>query len=113
MTFDIFSEYLQSIEAASSRLEMTRLLAELFNKLDPNEVNQACWLLLGQLGPKYENLEFSFAEKMMLRALSEFVSESVMGHGNQGGLGEQEALEEKGTHGALGKKGALGEQMGL
>ena len=113
MTFDIFSEYLQSIEATSSRLEMTRLLAELFNKLDPNEVNQACWLLLGQLGPKYENLEFSFAEKMMLRALSEFVSESVMGHGKQGGLGEQEALEEKGTHGALGKKGALGEQMGL
>jgi len=89
MTFDIFSEYLHKIEATPSRLEMTRLLADLFNQLKPEEVNQACWLLLGQMGPKYESLEFNFAEKMMMRALSEFVPSSAI---KQAEAGEQMGL---------------------
>lgn len=76
MTFSDFCQTLFSIEQTTLRLQITRHLAELFNKLSGQEIDKACYLLLGRLKPKYENLEFSFAEKMMFRALSEFVKPS-------------------------------------
>lgn len=73
MTFEDFCITLSRIETTTLRLEMTRLLAELFNALGEDEIEPACWLLLGRLAPLYENLEFNFAEKMMMRTLAEFV----------------------------------------
>jgi DNA ligase-1 len=73
MTFQDFCSTLAEIEKTTLRLEMTRLLAELFKKVEIDEVEPTCWLLLGRLAPLYENIEFNFAEKMMMRGLSEFV----------------------------------------
>lgn len=71
---------------------MTRILAELFKQLDHKEIEPACWLLLGQLAPLYENIEFNFAEKMMMRALAEFVESSGKSEHTQqlGLLGEND-----------------------
>ncbi|MBI5151893.1 MAG: ATP-dependent DNA ligase [Candidatus Pacebacteria bacterium] len=78
MTFEDFCITLSRIEATTLRLEMTRLLAELFNTLSEDEIEPVCWLLLGRLAPLYENLEFNFAEKMMMRTLAEFVDHKAL-----------------------------------
>lgn len=69
MTFQDFSLVLQKIESTTSRNEITEYLADLFKELKPQEVDAACWLLLGRIVPPYEGLEFQFAEKMLMRAI--------------------------------------------
>lgn len=71
MIFQDFCAILSRIEATSLRLEMTRLLSDLFKQLGEDEIEPACWLLLGRLAPLYENIEFNFAEKMVMRALAQ------------------------------------------
>jgi len=50
---------------------MTEILAEFLGKLSVDEVDKACYLVLGRLGPLYETVEFNLAEKMMIRVLAE------------------------------------------
>lgn len=71
MTFHTFASYLARIEETASRNEITQILAELFTKLEPDEIEATCWLLLGRILPPYEGLEFQFADKMMMRAISQ------------------------------------------
>ncbi len=68
MTFAEFSLYLSRIEETTLRNEITQILAELFNKLETDEISPACWMLLGRILPPYIGLEFQFADKMMMRA---------------------------------------------
>lgn len=68
MLFSEFSMYLSRIEETTSRNTITEILAELFNKLESDEIIPACWMLLGRILPPYEGLEFQFADKMMMRA---------------------------------------------
>lgn len=70
MTFSEFSSYLARIEETTLRNSITEILAELFNKLETDEIVPACWMLLGRILPPYEGLEFQFADKMMVRAVA-------------------------------------------
>ena len=70
MLFSLFSGYLQRLESISSRLEMTAVLAELFQELKPDEVAETCYLLQGQLLPTYESLEFQVSVKTVIKALA-------------------------------------------
>ncbi len=70
MKFSDFSQYLEKLEKTSGRIEMTKILAELFNKCAIEEVDKICYLLLGRLVPLFESLEFNIAEKTMTRVLS-------------------------------------------
>lgn len=76
MKFSEFSEYLSQIEQVSSRLKMTELLSELYQKLAPKERAIATYLMQGQLVPDYESLEFQLSEKMVQRALAFFTVSS-------------------------------------
>lgn len=69
MKFKRLAEYFEKIEKTASRLEMTRLLAELFKEVKPEEIDLAVYLSLGMMRPKFEGIEFNLAEKMMLRAM--------------------------------------------
>ncbi|HKY74168.1 MAG TPA: hypothetical protein VJ246_02565, partial [Patescibacteria group bacterium] len=80
MTFQDFCSRLEKIEATTLRLEMTKHLAELFRDLHEGEIEAACWLLLGRLAPLYENIEFHFAEKMMMRALAHVADKKRLTH---------------------------------
>lgn len=62
--------YLERLEKTSSRLEITRILAELFKKTSALEIDKVCYLSLGELAPKYVGVELNLAEKMMLRVIS-------------------------------------------
>jgi len=73
MRFSVFCDYLAQIEATSSRLAITDVLAKLFGAFSKEEIRPGCYLLSGRLTPKFEGLEFQFAEKMMVRAAESIV----------------------------------------
>src|SRR3990167_11530481 len=70
MKFSKFAYFVEQIESTSSRLSITYLLAELFKKLDKDEIEKTVYLLQGRLAPLYDSIEFGMAEKMIGRAVS-------------------------------------------
>ena len=77
MQFKQFSIYLEKLEKTASRLEMTRVLAELFKKCSGEEIDKVCYLALGRLAPKYEGTEFNMGEKLIVRAVGIVTGRSV------------------------------------
>jgi len=75
MTFFRFSQYLQKLEQTSSRLDMTEQLAEVFAELEADEIPAACYLMQGQLVPRYKSLEFNMSDKLTMRAIAQFLSQ--------------------------------------
>lgn len=69
MKFRELSLYFKKVEDTSSRLEITRLLSDLFKKLKPDEIDKTVYLLQGRVLPLYEPLEFGFAEKMVIKSI--------------------------------------------
>src|SRR3989338_2080317 len=92
MTFKELSKYIEKIEGISSRVEITKILADLFQKLTPAEYEKSVYLLLGRLTPKYEMLNFGMAEKMVIRAIASAVqmekSDFVKEYKKSGDLGD-------------------------
>lgn len=70
MTFFDFSQALEELEQTSSRLEMTQLLASLYQSLANDEIVAASYLMQGRLVPQYESLEFNLSSKMIQRSLA-------------------------------------------
>ncbi len=71
MNLKELSLYLEKLESTSSRIEITKILAELFKKTDSGEIDKVAYLVLGQLAPGYRSVVFNIAEKMVIRTLSE------------------------------------------
>jgi DNA ligase-1 len=71
MLFKDFADYLERLEKISSRLEITSVLAELIEKMEPAETEKGVYLVLGNLGPEFQNTEFNMAVKMVLRSVVE------------------------------------------
>jgi DNA ligase-1 len=76
MKFSVVTCVFEQIEKVSSRLEITRLLADLFNKATAHEAGIICNLSLGQLHPPYVGTQFNIAEKNMLKVLAQLLNES-------------------------------------
>ena len=74
MKFSEVALYFFQIEQISGRLEMTRLLADLLAKASGHEANIICNLSLGQLHPPYLSSQFNMAEKLVARAVSNYLS---------------------------------------
>ncbi len=70
MQFRELSIYLEKLEKTSSRLEITRILSELFKKTSSDEIQETVYLSLGTLAPNYESIILNLAEKMVIRALA-------------------------------------------
>ena len=54
MLFKDFAGYLEKLEKISSRLEITKVLAELIEKMSVEETDKGIYLTLGQLGPDFD-----------------------------------------------------------
>lgn len=76
MKFSVVTQAFEAIEKVSSRLEITRLLADLFAHASPHEAGIVCNLSLGQLHPPYVGTQFNIAEKSMIKVLAQLLSES-------------------------------------
>ncbi|KKR29246.1 MAG: putative DNA ligase [Candidatus Woesebacteria bacterium GW2011_GWA1_39_8] len=70
MQISELAEFLENLEKTSSRIEMTKILAELFKKASREEIEDVVNLILGQLAPNYEGIVFNIAERMMLQAVT-------------------------------------------
>jgi DNA ligase 1 len=92
MTFAQFSGYLKQLEETASRIDMTKLLAELFRKSSGDEIDKICYLTQGRVVPIYEALEFGMADKLVIRAIA--IATTV---------GQAHVLEEFKKSGDLGK----------
>lgn len=73
MQFRQFAEYLQKLEATPSRLAITAILAEVFQGLDKVEVQEACYLLQGQVLPQYLSIELQIAVKTVTKAIARLI----------------------------------------
>lgn len=70
MKFKILAEYFEKIENNSSRLKITEILADLFKKLNHEELKNTCYLIQGRVGPLFQKIEFGMAEKMVLKSIT-------------------------------------------
>ena len=68
MKFSELALYFERIEKNSSRLEITRILAELFKSLNSQEIAKVVYLLQGRVGPAYEGIDFGMAERTIIKA---------------------------------------------
>lgn len=69
MRFGELAEYLEKLEGTASRLEMTRILADLFSKTTPAEAKLVAYMTKGQLGPAYKSPDFGVADKQVIKAI--------------------------------------------
>ena len=69
MLFSEFSLYLKRLEDTASRLEITAILSDLFNKTSKEEIKEVVYLSLGVLAPNYESILLNLAEKMVARSI--------------------------------------------
>ncbi|MFH1895289.1 MAG: ATP-dependent DNA ligase [archaeon] len=70
MNFRELSSYFDRIEGISSRLEMTSVLAELFEKTGKKDIKKIVFLCQGRLGANYEKIESGLGEKMVIEAIA-------------------------------------------
>jgi DNA ligase-1 len=68
MKFSELAIYFEKIEKNSSRLEITRILAELFKSLTAQEIEKVVYLLQGRVGPAYEGVDFGMAERTIIKS---------------------------------------------
>src|SRR3989344_5288545 len=101
-----FAQYLARLDALSSRLEMTAVLAELYQRFSPDEQQYASYLLQGSLVPQYRSLEFQLSSKMLLRALSTIALEGSPEPENHSEASQVLALYKK-----IGDIGVVAEQI--
>jgi len=99
MEFEVLSQYLLKLEKTSSRIEITKILAELFKRASLDEIDKTCYLLLGQLAPPYEGIVFDLAEKLMLQVLAKSYGKDLelikKNYKKTGDLGEVAAMLNK------------------
>lgn len=70
MNFKELSVFIEEIEKTSSRLIITQLLSDLYKRLSAEEIEKVCYLLQGRVVPLFEKLEFSLAEKTVIKTVS-------------------------------------------
>lgn len=73
MKFIEVARSFDEIEPIAARLEITRLLAELFKKASPQEAEIIASLSLGELRPPHLGTQFNIAEKNLIKAVAEFL----------------------------------------
>ncbi|MBI2066098.1 ATP-dependent DNA ligase [Candidatus Woesebacteria bacterium] len=70
MRFRELAVYLEKLEKTSSRNEITQILAELFKKSHPSEIDKIVYLVSGELAPNYKGIVFNIAERLMMRIIA-------------------------------------------
>ncbi len=63
MKFSEFSQYLEKLEATSSRLSLIEILSELFKKTPNDEIEEIVYLIQGRIAPFFAPIEIGMAEK--------------------------------------------------
>ncbi len=70
MLFSKVAEYFERIEATTKRLEMLKLLAELFREANKDEIAPLVYFCQENIAPPFAGLELGIAEKMAEKAIA-------------------------------------------
>ncbi len=70
MDFSEVANYFEKLEKVSSRLEMTSILSELFEKANSREIQQIVYLLQGVLGAKHLDLESGLGDGLIEQGIA-------------------------------------------
>ena len=70
MKFSDFAEYFEKLEAISSRIELTNILAGLFRNVSADEIDKVAYLLQGRVVPFFEPIEMGMADRMVEQAIA-------------------------------------------
>ncbi|MCH7902150.1 ATP-dependent DNA ligase, partial [archaeon] len=70
MLFKEVADYFDKIENVSSRLEMTDILAELFGKVDKENIRKVIYLSQGVLGPNQADIESGLGEGLIEQGIA-------------------------------------------
>ena len=104
MLFRELADTYERLEATSSRLEMTDILAEAFRRFDPSDIKVAVYLTQGQLYPDFNPLKLGMADKMILKAIAfasgageSFVQDLMLKEGDPGIVAQKAFLNKKQT----------------
>ncbi len=73
MKFSVLAGYFDQIEAVGSRIEMTKLLSQLFNDATAEEAKIIAYFALGKLAPPYITLQFNFAKKSAIKIIAQLL----------------------------------------
>ncbi|MCX6802029.1 MAG: ATP-dependent DNA ligase [Candidatus Diapherotrites archaeon] len=76
MQFLEIAEAFEQIEKTGSRIGMTELLAALFKKAKPEELQKIVYLCQGSLGPQYNSKELGLGENLVIDSIAK-----ATGHG--------------------------------
>ena len=71
MLFSDAAGYFARIEATSSRLEMSAIVAELLGKCKKDEAKPLIYIIEGNIAPAYEGLDVGIGEKFAIRAIAQ------------------------------------------
>lgn len=71
MKFSTLVDYLAQLEATSKRLEMTRILGDLFKTAEPEDMSAIVYLTQERLAPAYEAIEFNMGEALIAQAVAQ------------------------------------------
>jgi DNA ligase-1 len=69
MEYKLLCDYYERLEKESSKLEKTKILAELFSKCSLEELEKVVFLVQGIVYPKYTQLELGIATQLMIKAM--------------------------------------------
>jgi DNA ligase-1 len=89
MNFRILCEYLNKLETTSGRIAKTDILADLISTTNKDEIYETCHLILGKLGPEFNNPTFNIADKTLRSFFEEYFEENISNlYKELGDLGE-------------------------
>ncbi len=70
MEFSALAESMSALESTTSRNEMVEIIAQLFKKLDAQDIRRAVYLLQGLVAPPYAGIEVGLGEKLVEEAIA-------------------------------------------
>ncbi len=77
MKYSILSDIFKKLDSTTKRLEMIEILIELFNKTPIENFRHVIYLTSGKIGADYKNLDFGFADKMVIKVIAKAVGKPV------------------------------------
>lgn len=96
LAFHQLTAYFAELDATRSRIRMMELLAELFTKTRPDEMDKTIYLLQGRVAPLYAPIEFGVGEQLTAEAVAEGTGAAVEDvHRRFGALGDYGAVAEE------------------
>ncbi|MEM5815372.1 MAG: ATP-dependent DNA ligase [Candidatus Aenigmatarchaeota archaeon] len=77
MEYNTLVEYYEKLEKISSKIEKTKILAELFRNCDSKNLEMVTYLVQGIVYPKYMQIEMGIATQLMMKIISKAVGMPV------------------------------------